>query len=239
MTRLRIQDLAIVCLLAAGCGGSIDADEDAADDTSRPDTVSDGVVDPGADPPVDGGPDAPVDTADGGPDTAEDPGVDVPDSCILVIVEAESFELNEWWAECPGTGCEDDRSVDASGGGHIITIEDHYTGGPEGYVNTEVTLPRTGMWHIWARSVRGGPGRTWDFALDGTVCTVSIGSAEPVWEYGGEFDVTRTSPLLVIRDAAPDVYWAYPDAFVFAVDPDFDPNLCAIGGVDLSGCLCD
>jgi hypothetical protein len=210
--------------VAAGCGGTVESDQDATDDTIEPDVSSDGVADTSDDP---------------APDAAVDPEHESPDECIHLIVEAESFELNEWWAACPGSGCEDDQSGAASGGGHLITFEGHTTDGPEGYLSMDVDLPRTGTWYVWARSARAGPGREWDFALDGTVSAGVIGSAEAVWESGGEFEATRTNATLVVRDAAPDAYWAYPDALVFSVSDTFDPNDCAVDGIDVTGCLCD
>ncbi len=212
--------------LALSCGGVVKGDDDDSDTSDVvPDETADGTGDPASDPA-----DAPVDTP-----TDET----IPDECVLVIVEAESFVTNEYWAECPGSGCEDDRSGTASGGGHLITYEDHYTSDPAGSIQTDVTLPRTGTWYVWARSVRAGAGREWEFGFNGTVSSVPIGSGEPVWEFGGSFDAADTSGMLAIRDAAPDPYWAYPDAIIMSIVDTFDPNLCAGDGIEASHCLCD
>jgi hypothetical protein len=216
--------------LALSCGGVVTGDDDDSDTSDVvPDETADGTGDPAGDSPDDPDEDAPADVVpDGTP----------PDECVLVIVEAESFETNEYWAECPGTGCEDDRSGTASGGGHLITYEDHYTGDPAGAIQTDVTLPRTGTWYVWARSVRAGGGREWQFGFNGTASS-SIGSGEPVWELGGSFDTEDTSAMLAIRDVAPDPYWAYPDAIIMSIVDTFDPNLCAGDGFEASHCLCD
>lgn len=215
---------AITTVLVLACGGAVETDEnDAAEEgDAAPDETSDGVEDPA-------------------PDGTEDPVSDVPypEECIMVIVEAEDFTLNEYWAACPGAGCEDDRSANASGGGHLITFEDHTTPDPAGYISITVDLPRAGTWYVWARAARAGDRRQWDFAYDGTVSDTPIGGADTTWVLGGTFELTRTSGELVIRDASPDMYWAYPDVFLFAVSADLDPNLCATDGFEATGCLCD
>lgn len=220
-------------LVVISCGGTIKKDDDADTPDVVPDETTDGVVDPADDPvhdPVDDPvADAPVDVP---------PDGTIPDDCVLVIVEAETFTVNEYWAVCPGTGCEDDRSSAASGGGHLITHEDHYTSDPAGSIQTTVTLPRTGTWYVWGRSVRPGDRREWQFGFNGTASSV-MGAAEPVWELGGSFDTESTTAMIAIRDGTPDPYWAYPDGFILSIVDTFDPNLCAGGGIEASHCLCD
>jgi len=213
-------------LLASGlvlsCGGVVKNDDDADTPDVVPDEATDAAVDPTDDPAADPVPD----------------GTD-PDLCVLVIVEAESFTTNEFWAVCPGAGCEDDMSSTASGGGHLLTHEDHFTSDPAGAIQTTVPVPRRTTWYAWARSVRGGPNRTWEFGINGTVSTIAIGAGEPVWEFGGAFEVDTDNVMIAIRDAAPDAYWAYPDAIILSIVDTFDPNLCAGDGYEASHCLCD
>ena len=110
----------------------------------------------------------------------------------LLILEAESIPVNEYWVVCPGPDCEDDRSATASAYAHIMTRESPVTGGPEGRIRTTVALPFAGTWHLWARSARSGAERAWGASFDGTDVPSPFGTTS-LWESSGDFAVVGTS----------------------------------------------
>ncbi|NMC68821.1 MAG: hypothetical protein GYA57_01995 [Myxococcales bacterium] len=171
---------------------------------------------------------------DGDADTgAESDGTGGP---TLVILEAESIPVNEYWVVCPGPDCEDDRTATASAHGHLMTRESLVTGGPEGRIRTTVTLPFAGSWYLWAKSARAGAERAWGASFAGTDVASPFGTSGR-WENGGEFHVAGPAVVLEVYDATPDAYWDYPDAFLLTDDPAFDPNDCPGGGAQATDCL--
>jgi len=153
----------------------------------------------------------------------------------VLVIEAETFEVNDYWARCPGAGCGNDLSVTASGGGHLITMESPVTSGPEGHLSKVLALPASGVWYLWAKSARVGSDREWRTTFGGVDAPEDFGLSA-LWQRGGSASASDSLEL-TIRDTSPDGYWAYPDAFIVTDDPAFDPNTCPSGGVQASDCL--
>ena len=187
--------------------------------------------------PADGGD---AETADDGAGGDADADADADSDGLvgptLLIIEAETIPVNDYWVVCPGAECEDDRSATASGHGHIMTRESPVTGGPEGRIRVTVTLPFAGTWYLWARSARAGAERAWGASFAGSDVAAPFGTSGQ-WESGGAFTAGETSAVLEVYDATPDAYWDYPDVFILADDPTFDPNACPGGGAQATDCL--
>ncbi len=210
------------CLSSSPRGGADDGDGGAGD--SQGAGPAEGAGEEGAAGGEEGGdpgPEVAEGEGEGGGDDEVPPALSWP-----ILVEAEDFETNEFWAVCPSRRCEDDRSDRAHGRGHLVTFEDRTSQRSEAALHHVVALPSGGEVSLWALTVRAGRTRRWAVtAGDGDRHLVG-GDDAGRWERAGTWQIegNGSETEVAIFDASPDTFWAYPDALLFTEDPEYDPN---------------
>lgn len=166
------------------------------------------------------------------------------------FLEAEDFSFDTAdWDVCPddatnvtGNSCEDDRSDGtniASGIAHAVA-DDSIASGSVTDMTRDVHLA-AGDYAVWGRSFhRNNPSiRTWQVSVESYTSSVfgDLNNGQWAWQQAdsGLTVSSAGTKQISIVDAAPDVYWNYPDLVLITDNLTFNPssdcgdNLAAIG----------